>query len=259
MIFQATIYSPISLECLLNISFVLMFLGICYYLYKNRIYKECVFFLFKKARYGNICLIERSLLMNSQTHVIESVDKEVLNVTNRPEDPKITIYISDDKFYELFFLYGERGLGEAFSNKYFTTDLLELFEIIHGIKSYEWTLHKCFSDSMDFKKTYEIDYKIRDANKEEYVFFAEEIEIENEARIIIHNGLFDFNNTFISLFHPNQFITVDGDLNIERMERNAWIPELEDEMDEKTFYYASFVKFLFKKKYLSYNHLFCKK
>jgi len=209
--------------------------------------------------------VERNLVLNSETHNIETVDKEVLNVTNEEEDPRITVYITDEKFYEWVFLYGERGLGESFSNKYFTTDLLPLFEIIHGIKSYEWTLHKYFVDGyMEFNKLPcdEIDYKhIKDGK--EYMLFVDKLENESENEyIIIHNGLFDFKHTFVEKFHPTQFITTDSDLFVlkyEKMERVLWEPSIEDGLDEKTLYYATFIKFLFKKKYLSYNHLFCKK
>jgi len=260
---QAHLHS--SLEIDFRILVVVAVLGILSYFFQQRIYKECVLFLFRKADYGNISFIERKLVLNSQTHQIETIDKELLNVTNDEEDPKITVYVTDDKFYEWFLFYGERGLGEAFSHRYFQTDLLSLFEIIYGIRCREWTLHKYFVDGyMDFHPHYSrptIEYSLR-KDDQECIFFTDELVVEQEAHVILHNGLFPFHHTFIETCHPHQFVATDADLSsleMVKMERISWEPEIGDVPDEKTLYYASFVKFLFQKKFLSYNHLFCKK
>jgi hypothetical protein len=139
MCIHANLYTNIDVCKLTAGLFILLFI---YYFYKIPILKSCVLFLFQKTKYGNIKFIEQTKLLNND-HFIEK-NEDILNVVNNEKEPSVTLYITNPKFYELFFFQGEKGLGVAFVEEYFHTDnLVNLFQIIFNT-SLEWKCHKYF-------------------------------------------------------------------------------------------------------------------
>lgn len=305
--------SSIDLCCLAKMATFGIFLCIIYYFYRFKIYKICTLFLFKKLTYGNICIVERYSELE-EDHSIKLTDKDLVNVVNKEDEPRVVLYVKDPKFYEAFFFLGEEGIGHSFVQNFIETDdLVDLFEMIFK-NNMEWYFHRKFvsltklkykfdvptySINEDLKKEIQFDLvagiwgedmktaketmnglvaeklKKYDTTLSDVIFFTEECELEGLTQIIIHNGLFDFSNTFIRRMSSGNILEekdiVDMHVSIEHIERfsnenyekafSYWINEVKKkECIDRTFYYhLSFLKFLFKNGYLSMNHYFCKK
>jgi len=254
MICEIMVYSSVSLN--FAKLFVLFLLNILY-LFRHIIYKWCILFLFKRIKYGNISIVERSAILKSD-YTLEQVDKEILNVVNNPKDPSVILYITNEKFYENLLFYGERGLKESFENDFHTKNLYELFEIIYAPPTQEWSFYKKFVDAYNIKKPEEPKNETLIYKEEEFIFHVNEkmkskLSTMEEIKIVIHNGNFDFKNTSME-----SNILTDSEISknilfkrLERVSPNVF-PNVEN-------YYDTFLKFLFQKNYLTYNYYFCKK
>jgi len=280
--------SSIDLECLSKMVILGFFLFVIYYFYRFKIYKISTLFLFKKLTFGNICIIEKRNELSENK--IKEVEKEVLNLVNNPEDPTVILYVKDPKFYEAFFFLGEEGIGNSFVENHIETEnLVELFEIIFN-DNLEWKLHKQFV-SLKLKRVtgtkLPMDFKHLDfvLNTEEEkmlsdklahykvertppVFFEDDIDFNGFLSIVLHNGLFDFDNTFISKIIPVKFVEetemnklfYTENIKIRNQERltndyeTTILESLKTETDYRNIYYYSFLSFLFKKGYLSFHH-----
>jgi hypothetical protein len=100
------------------------------------------------------------------------------------------------------------------------------------------------------------------------VFFEDDIDLNGFLSIVLHNGLFDFDNTFISKILPVRFVEETEmnklfyaeNIKIRNQERltndyeTTILESLKAETDYRNIYYYSFLSFLFKKGYLSFHH-----
>ena len=264
----------------------LLVISLLLYFFRYFIFKKCVLFLFRNG--GNICILEKKYILDCQTHELKEEIKELLNVANPNATEKAVLYIKDPRFYELFFLYGERGLGESYVKEYCFTEQLEgLISIVHDIFQYPlykyWItfyrkLEACFHKHFHITPVkYTLDPMFEqipikgfpDAifftdNKSLEALFGEEV----NKQFIIQDH--DFENTFIEQLFPGKFVCKYQDIErllrlkkkkIHRLERfsNEKINEIIQVTDPLVFYYASYVRFLFKNEYLSVNQIFCKK
>jgi len=287
------------LVCILEDNHIyILFLLLVVFFYRSFIFKRCVLFMFKKTS-GNICMIEKKLTINHITHELTEEHKEVLNVAHANATSAATLYIVNPKFYELFFLKGEEGFGESFVKEYIETenldDLLQIVNDILNCSLYKkWfafysKLESCFYKHFQIPRTFftlddDILKSCQYKNELPYeaICFTDhtkmgKIKTDWEGDMILHNGLYDFNNTFIQKLFPNMFIMDyydvehifhSNNLKIERLERNSgkflnyeWetINHSSKESQNVFFYYTRVLKFLFKNNYISLNHLFCKK
>lgn len=254
MFCEIMVYSSLSLNYAKL--FIFLIINIVYF-FRHIIFKWMVLLLFKRIKYGNVSFIERSAVLKSD-YTLEQIDKQVLNVVNNPKDPCAILYITNEKFYENFLFYGEKGLSESFDIDFHTENLYELFEIIYAPPTQEWIIYKKFIDAYNIKKPSNTAISTLVYKGEEFLFHVDEkIELSEEIKIVIHNGNFDFKNTSIESF-PKTILTdkeISKKFIFERLERVS--PDVYPEVDN--IYYSTFLKFLFQKNYLSYNYYFCKK
>jgi hypothetical protein len=182
---------------------------------------------------------------------LEQVEKGVLNVVNHPDDPSVVLYITNEKFYENFLFYGERGLEKSFGIDFHTEYLYELFEIIYAHPTDSF--HKKFVDAYNVPKPNEKKNTLTYNNDEFLLYVDEKTEFSSEIKIVIHNGNFDFKNTCME--DSKRTILTDSEISkkfiYKRLERVS--PTV---FPEEDFYYATFLKFLFKHNYLTYNYYF---
>lgn len=247
MICEIMLYSSVSLN-VAKLSLLLL-LNILY-LFRHIIYKWSILFLFKRCKYGNISFIERSAVLKPDL-TLEQVEKEVLNVVNHADEPSVILYITNEKFYENFLFYGERGLEKSFGIDFHTEHLYQLFEIIYAPPTAEWGFHKKFVDAYNVTRPNEKKRTLTYKEEEYLLYVDDETEFSSEVKIVIHNGNFDFKNTSMEV--PKQTILTDSEISkkfiYKRLERVS--PTV---FPEEDFYYATFLKFLFQKNYLTYNH-----
>lgn len=266
-----------------NIHVYLIFMLIVGYFFRSCIFKKCVLSMFRKS--GNICILEKKTILDPKTHELKEDNKEVLNVAHVDVKENVTLYITDPKFYELLFLRGEEGLGEAFIKKYFETDELEdLLQIVHGLN---WKIYKlwfAFYSKLDecFCKQFKIQrqtFSLSDDILNSFNLKCFKVEFEEPKTIILHNGLYDFSNTFIQKMNPiidyreMEEIIHDKHLKIELLKRESnekyldlWNQEKESFIQSYSeeeyrifYYYTRSLRFLIKNNYISFNYLFCKK
>ena len=255
MICEIMLYSSVSLNYAKL--FLLLVINILY-LFRHIIYKWCILFLFKKIKYGNISIVERNAILKPD-YTLEQVDKEILNVVNNLKDPSVILYVTNEKFYENFLFYGERGLNQSFEIDFQTENLYELFEIIYAPPTQEWTFFKKFVN-VTYKKQATIEtneMKTIMYKNEDFIFHADEETISNlpsmqEIKVVIHNGNFDFKNTSMELN-----ILTDSEISKNILYKRLERVSPTDFSNEN--YHTTFLKFLFQKNYLTYNYYFCEK
>lgn len=255
-----------------NHCYLLLILLVAYF-YRFFLFKKCVLFLFKSS--GNICIIEKKMTIDHKTHELKEQLTEVLNVARPDAKENVTVYITDPKFYECFFLRGEEGLGEAFVNEYFETEELEdLLQIVDNVL--KWTVYKKWLTF--YAKAEECFYKrfcmtrpvfsLESNGLPEGTVFNDKITGDEwKGNIVLHNGLYDFNNTFIQKLIPDIFdynemekMVHSNGMKIEHLERKPKYLSLEtDSKDRVYYYYICCLRFLLKNDYISVNYLFCKK
>lgn len=237
--------------------FLLLLVNILY-LFRHFVYKWCILFLFKKIKYGNISIVERSAILKPD-YTLEQVDKEILNVVNDPSNPSVILYITNETFYENFLFYGEKGLHKSFDIDFHTENLYELFEIIYAPPTQEWTFFRKFVNAF-------APYNAKDTNTihetimygdEEFIFHVNDetkskLSSMKEIKVVIHNGNFDFKNTSMELN-----ILTDSEISKNILYKRLERVSPSDFPNEN--YHDTFLKFLFQKNYLSYNYYFCEK
>jgi hypothetical protein len=211
--------------------------------------------LFKKIKYGNISIVERNAILKPD-YTLEQVDKEILNVVNNLNDPSVILYITNEKFYENFLFYGERGLRDSFNIDFHTENLYDLFEIIYAPPTQEWVFFKKFVNIFTIKLN-ELESKIIYYNNEEFIFYVDEKTdfTAEKIKIVIHNGNFDFKNTSMEFLNSTIFTDkeISNKIIFERLERIS--PDIYTTKN----YNDTFLNFLFQKNYLTYNYYFSKK
>lgn len=271
------------LMCIENIHLYILFVAFVVYFFKAFLFKRCVLYMFKKS--GNICILEKKIILDAKTHDLKEDHKEVLNVAYSHVKENATIYVNNPKFYELIFLRGEEGLGEAFVKEYFETDNLEdLLQIVyHALNRRIYKIwHLIYSNLEEgFYQKFKIKRKSFSLNPD----ILEKHEIDPfgdfnvsdgwEGTIILQNGLYDFRNTFIQKLYPDkkildyrevERIVVEKHLNIEKLERKPkYLPDWKIDKDltkedyNTFYYYTCALKFLIKNNFISFNYLLCKK
>ena len=265
------------------------------YFYRFFIFKRCVLFLFRN---GNICILEKKNTLDYQTHEIKEETKEVLNIVTKDATENVTLYVNDPRFYELFLLRGEEGLGEAYVKEYcFTEELEGLIGIVHNIckcpcykhliilyKKFESCLYKKMNIT---RNSYALDKNILDLCqvKEGPIFFTDDKSLDDifaedvDRHFVIQD--YDFNNTFVGNLYHGKFVCNyqylkdmirSKKMKIKHLETSneyleSWSIKSKEEIIKVSskeaynvfHYYISFLRFLFKNDYLVVNHLFCKK
>ena len=259
------------------------------YFYRYYIFKKCVLFMFRN---GNICILEKKHVLDCQTRELKEETKELLNVVTPGATENVVLYITDSRFYELFFLYGERGLGESYVKEYFFTEELDgLINIVHNIfqcplYKYWITFYKkieaCFHKHFHITSiTYTLDPDMLETPLKGFIFFTDDKSLKNlfteeiNTQFVIQDH--DFENTFIEQLFPGKFVCGYQDIerylrvkkkkihHLERLSNEKYIENMPTEIEQTTesqrvfYYYISYLRFLLKNEYLSINQIFCKK
>ena len=273
----------------------LLIISLILYFYRYFIFKKCVLFLFRN---GNICILEKKHVIDCQNRELKVETKELLNVGTPDATENVILYVTDSRFYELFFLYGERGLGEAWVKEYcFTEELEGLINIVHNIfqcpvYKYWITFYRkiesCFHKHFHVTPiTYSLDpimletYPFKDFS--DAIFFTDDKSLEDlfseeiNRQFIIQDH--DFENTFIEQLFPGKFVCRYQDIervlrlkkrkihHLERLSNDTYLESIPKEITQITSkesyhlfcYYTTYLRFLFKNEYLSVNKIFCKK
>ena len=268
--------------------YMIIILGVLYF-FKSIIFKKCVLCMFKNS--GNICILEKKIILDAKTHELKEETKEVLNVARSDIKENATIYVTNPKFYELLFLRGEEGLGEAFVKEYFETDELDdLLQIVYTVLNRKihkaWlkfysNLEECFYKQFKMtRETFSLNKDVLENFKDGFLPFSDfNVKDGWEGTLVLQNGLYSFENTFIQKLYPDKKMLdyremeriVDvNHLKIETLERKSskyeWkldkelIIKMSSKEEYNTFYYYTCVlKFLLKNNFISFNYLFCKK
>lgn len=219
------------------------------FFYRHFIFKKCILFLFKNE---NICILEKKNVMDFQTRELKEETKEVLNVVSSIESENIVLYIRDPLFYELFFLYGEKGLGESYVKEYcFTEELEGLITIVNKIlqcplykywfifyKKVKSHFHKYFHIT---PTTYSIDPVILEMchfeGFSDAIFFTNNKELDDlfekevNTQFVIQDH--DFENTFIEKLFPSKFVCKYQDIERFLRSKKMKIHHLERVANEK--------------------------
>ena len=243
MICEIMLYYSISLN-VTKIA-ILLLLNILY-LFRDVIYKWVVLFLFKRCKYGNISFIEKSAVLKPDL-TLEQVEKDVLNIVNDANDPSVILYITNEKFYENFLFYGELGLKKSYNLDFHTEHLYGLFEIIYTT---EWCFHKKFIDAYNVPKKKEAPNTLT-YNDDEFLFYIDdETDFSSDKiNIVVHNGNFDFKNTSLDILGKTIFSDSDISKKFLYKKVERFSPDI-----YASDYHTTFLKFLFQKNYLTYNH-----
>ena len=273
-----------------NVPLYIIIILVVMYFFKSFVFKKCVLYIFKDS--GNICILDKKIILDANTHELKEESKEVLNVARSDIKENVTVYVTNPKFYELLFLRGEEGLGEAFVKEYFETNELEdLLQIVYNVfnrKIYRiWftfysKLEECFYKKFKMtRETFSLNQDVLENFKDGFVPFSDfNVKDGWEGTLVLQNGLYNFENTFIQKLYPDkkmldyremERIVNDKHLKIETLERKAnskyeWnldkdsIIKMSSKEEYNTFYYYTCVlKFLLKNNFISFNYLFCKK